>query len=131
GRRLRNKAQARRRIPTTIGRVRLAEDRLLLSLSHVQNYLGCPQLTTRSLAVARDKLEKPFRHNPYGDLIRRKGDEHEARYLAELINAGHPVQQIGLGEDLDWQRAARLTREAVGGSADVVYQAVFLDEGWR
>jgi hypothetical protein len=72
-----------------------------------------------------------LRHNPYGDLIKRKGDEHEARYLAELINAGRRVEQIGLSKDLDWKRAARETREAVEGGAEIVYQAVFLDEDWR
>jgi predicted RecB family nuclease len=111
--------------------VRLVENRLFLSPSDLANYLGCPHLTTLSLAVARGELKKPFRHNPYGDLIKRKGDEHEARYLAELINAGRQVEEIGLGEDLDWERAARLTREAVEGGAEIVYQAVFLDEGWR
>ena len=120
-----------KRIPTTIGRVRLVENRLFLSPSDLANYLGCQHLTTLSLAVARGELEKPFRHNPYGDLIKRKGDEHEARYLADLINAGCRVEQIGLGEDLDWDRAARETREAVDGGAEIIYQAVFLHEGWR
>ncbi len=51
-------------------------------------FLACEHLTTLQVAVARGELEKPFRHNPHADLIRRKGDEHEAAYLARLRAEG-------------------------------------------
>jgi hypothetical protein len=68
--------------------VRLAENRLLLLPSDLTGYLACPHLATLSLAVARGELTRPHRHNPHADLIGRKGDEHEARYLAALRDAG-------------------------------------------
>ena len=65
--------------------MRLDEDqRFRFSPSDLNAFLACPHLTTLELAVARDELPKPYRHNPHAELIRRKGDEHEAAYLASL-----------------------------------------------
>ena len=36
------------------------------------------------LEVARGARERPHADNPQGDLIKRKGEEHEAAYLAKL-----------------------------------------------
>jgi predicted RecB family nuclease len=111
--------------------VRLAENRLLLSPSDLTGYLACPHLTTLSLAVARGELTRPHRRNPHADLIARKGDEHEARYLAALRDLGKAVVEVGLGEDRDFDRASRATAEAIAQEPDVVYQAVFAHDGWR
>jgi hypothetical protein len=78
--------------------VRLAENRLLLSPSDLTGYLACPHLTTLSLAVARGELTRPHRRNPHADLIARKGDEHEARYLASLHAARKTIATIELGD---------------------------------
>ena len=56
----------------------------LFSPTDLNAFLACEHLTTLQLAVARGELAKPWRHNPHADLIRRKGDEHEAAYLARL-----------------------------------------------
>jgi predicted RecB family nuclease len=65
-------------------------------------------------------------------LIRRKGDEHERAYLAQLRAEGRSVLVVDT-DDRDWGRAARVTADAIrSGSHDVVYQAVLLDSsGWR
>ncbi len=111
--------------------VQLKSGQFFFSPSDLAGYLACPHLTTLSLAVARDEFARPYRHNPYGDLIKRKGDEHEARYLADLRAAGREVVEVGLGEDLDWERGARETRDAVTNGTGIVYQGVFLHDGWR
>jgi len=64
------------------------------SPSDLTAFVACPHLTTLELAVARGELERPFRHNPHAELIRRKGDEHEAAYLAGL---GERAVEIGDG----------------------------------
>src|SRR5215212_6240969 len=69
--------------------------------------------------------------NPQAELIFRKGLEHERAYLDSLRAAGRSVTEIALEPDLDWGRAARETREAIASGVDVVYQGVFVDEGWR
>ena len=49
-------------------------DRLAFSLSDLNAFLACAHLTSLQVRVARDKLERPFRHNPFAELIRRNGD---------------------------------------------------------
>src|ERR671914_55592 len=98
------------------------DGRLVFSPSDLNAFLACPHLTTLELAVARGEIHKPFRVNLHADLIRRKGDEHEARYLQRLRDEGRDVVAISF-DDRDWLRAARETEDAISGGADVIYQA--------
>ncbi len=92
-------------------------------------FLECEHLTQLSLAVARGELEKPTDENSQADLVKRKGDEHEARYLAELIADGRSVLTIEHAGD--FEASARATEAAVRAGADVIYQACFVDGAWR
>jgi uncharacterized protein len=103
---------------------------LLFSPTDLNAFLACEHLTALQLAVARGELKKPFRVNPHAELIRRKGDEHEAAYLAELEAKGRHVTTIDF-DDRDWVRAAQETEEAIRDGADVVYQAALTDGTWR
>ncbi|MBD0330660.1 MAG: TM0106 family RecB-like putative nuclease [Thermoleophilia bacterium] len=102
--------------------------RLVFSPSDLNAFLACPHLTTLQLAVARGEIGTPYRVNRHADLIRRKGDEHEAAYLASL---GDGVVAIGKPWEIGWEVAADLTAEAMRGGAPVVYQAAFVDGPWR
>src|SRR5918992_6340670 len=97
------------------------DGRLVFSPSDLNAFLACPHLTTLWLGVARGELPKPFRHNPYADLIRRKGEEWEAAYLARLRAEGREIVE---------PRDAAATEEALRGGADVVYQAILTDGRW-
>jgi uncharacterized protein len=108
--------------------MRLSGDSLSFSPSDLNAFIACPHLTTLQVGVAFDELPKPFRHNPHAELIRRKGDEHEAAYLASL---GPDVVQIGKPWDIDWDVAARATEQAMADAAPVIYQATFDHDGWR
>jgi predicted RecB family nuclease len=99
-----------------------------LSPSALNDFVACPHLTTLQLAVARGELEPPFRPNPYADLIRRKGDEHEAAYLASL---GHDVAKIGDPHAIGWDEAAAATEQAIRDGAPFVYQAALVDRNWH
>jgi predicted RecB family nuclease len=101
---------------------------LIHSPSDLNSFLACPHLTTLQVAVARGELAKPFRHNPHAELIRRKGDEHEAAYLASL---GDEIVAIGKPWEIGWDVAACATEDAIHDGAPVVYQATFSHEGWR
>ena len=92
-------------------------------------FLECEHLTQLSLAVARGELEKPTEENSQAELVKRKGDEHEARYLADLIDDGRDVVRIEHAGD--FAASARATEEAVRSGADVIYQACFVDGAWR
>jgi predicted RecB family nuclease len=106
------------------------DSRLLFSPTDLNAFLACEHLTTLQLAVARGELEKPYRHNPHAELIRRKGDEHEAGYLARLDADGRRITAIDF-DDHDWLHAAKETEEAIRDGADVVYQAALTDGIWR
>jgi uncharacterized protein len=108
--------------------MRLDDDRLAFSPSDLVGFVACPHLTTLELAVARAELERPFRANPHADLIRRKGEAHEAAYLASL---GDDVVRIGDPHEIGWKAAVAATAEAIRDGAPIVYQAAFLDGAWR
>jgi len=61
--------------------------------------------------------------------VKRKGEEHEAAYLAQLVADGRDVTTIPNEWDLD--AAARATEEAMRAGAGVIYQACFVDGDWR
>jgi predicted RecB family nuclease len=103
--------------------VRQSRDGFVFSPSDLNAFLACPHLTTLQLRVARRELEKPFRINLHADLIRRKGDDHERRYLEELLEQGNTIAEPQTADD---------TEEAIRrGEDDVIYQAQFEHEDWR
>ncbi|HEU4451029.1 MAG TPA: TM0106 family RecB-like putative nuclease [Gaiellaceae bacterium] len=106
--------------------------RLTFSPSDLTGYLACRHLTQLERRVALGLLAKPAAENPEAELVKRKGEEHERAYLDRLRAAGRTVKEISLEPDLDWERAARETEEAIQAQTDVVYQGVFVDpDGWR
>jgi predicted RecB family nuclease len=115
--------------------MRLADDgTLLLSPSDLSGHLACPHLTTLDLRVQRGELERPHVDDTHGDLIRRKGDEHERAYLARILADGRSIVRIPTYDDewFDAGKARRLTEEAIrAGEAEVIYQPYLSDGTWR
>jgi len=77
-----------------------------------------------------------MRDDPELDVIRKRGFQHEARYLADLRAVGRVVVEIrqdgsiaDRGEEL--RAAAAATIEAMATGADVIYQATFFDGTFR
>jgi hypothetical protein len=60
-----------------------ADGTLLLSPSDLANQPACRHLTQLAAQVERGGITRPERENLHADLIRRKGDEHEAAFLAK------------------------------------------------
>ncbi|HEV8686212.1 MAG TPA: TM0106 family RecB-like putative nuclease, partial [Gaiellaceae bacterium] len=102
------------------------------SPSHLNDFLECEHLAALGLAVARGELARPDVDDPQAELIRRKGDEHERAYLAQLRAEGKSILVVE-SDDRDWERAAEATADAIrSGLHDVIYQGAFVDpEGWR
>ena len=111
--------------------MQLKADSVLLSPSDVTAYLACEHLTSLSIAVARGELGVPPFENEQAELVFRKGREHEAAYLQRLRDEGRDVVEVSLEPDLDWERAARESLDAMREGAEVVYQAVLVGDGWR
>jgi predicted RecB family nuclease len=99
-------------------------------------YLACEHLTGLERAAMAGLVDRPMRDDPELDVIRRRGFEHEQRYLADLAADGRSVVTIRLdgsiedrGEQL--RAAAAETVAAMASGADVIYQATFFDGTWR
>jgi uncharacterized protein len=107
--------------------MKFADDRLMFSPSDLVGFVACPHLTTLEVAVARGELGRPYRHDPHAELIRRKGDEHEAAYLASLGD----VVGVGDPREIGWDAAAAQTEQAIREGAPRIYQAAFVDGVWR
>ena len=107
---------------------------LRLSPTDLANHLACAHLTQLELRVQRGELERPHVVDPYGQIIMRKGNEHEAAHLARLEADGLRVLRLKTydDEDFDADEARRATEEAVrSAEADVIYQAYLTDGTWR
>src|SRR4051812_33230852 len=102
---------------------------IVFSPSDLNAFLECEHLTQLELAVARHELAPPTHENPHADLVRRKGDEHEATYLAALLGEGREV--VTIANDWHLDVAARATEEAMRAGAEVIYQACFVHGAWR
>lgn len=111
----------------------LVQDQLILSASDLNNYLACEHLTTLDLARARGELDAKPERGADAELLGRKGDEHEKRYLELLKAEGREVVAIEQG-DKSYEAllaAVARTEEAMRAGAEVIYQATFLRDGLR
>src|SRR5262245_48648132 len=107
------------------------DGRLVLSPSDLNDYVECPHLTSLALEVARGTRKRPWAPNEHGDLLRRKGEEHEAAYLAALRSQGRQVVDVIGANRWDFEPSARATIEAMRAGAEVIYQATFVVGDWR
>ena len=99
-------------------------------------YLACEHLTQLERAALAGLVKRPMRDDPELDIIRRRGFQHEARFLEDLRADGRVVVEIEEDESSadrgDALRdAATRTIEAMASGADVIYQATFFDGTFR
>jgi predicted RecB family nuclease len=113
--------------------VQIVGDNLILSASDLNNFLACPHLTTLDLAKVRGVPATEPERGADAELLARKGDEHELRYLEQLRAEGREVVEIVTDDHsapgLKGQVAA--TEEAMAAGAEVIYQGAFLRDGMR
>jgi uncharacterized protein len=105
--------------------------RLVLSPTDLNDYVECAHLTTLSREVALGTRRRPHVPEDHADLLRRKGDEHEAAYLAALRAAGRQVVNVVGADRWDFATSARATEEAMRAGAEIIYQATFAAGDWR
>jgi uncharacterized protein len=113
--------------------MQLIETRLWLSPSDISGFVACPHLTQLEVRASRGELKRPFLEDDYTELLRRKGEEHEAEYLGRLKAQGLKVVTIPRVQEEAFEGEARqLTEQTIrAGEADVIYQACFNDGRWR
>src|SRR6476660_2874706 len=99
-------------------------------------FLACEHLTQLERAALAGLTKRPMREDPELDVIRRRGFEHEARFLEALEAEGRTAVTIrvdGSGTDrgADLRAAAAESIDAMASGADVIYQATFFDGTFR
>jgi uncharacterized protein len=97
-------------------------------------FLACSHRLALERAALAGLVKRPIRDDPTIDLIARRGEAHEQRYLAMLRAAGRTIVEISRdgpdGARRDLRAQAAETAAALRAGVDVVYQATFFDGRW-
>jgi uncharacterized protein len=102
----------------------------LYSAKDLLTFLGCSHATALDLDVLQQKRTSPDNgDDPYLDLLKRKGNEHEKSYLDKLKGEGKTVVEIQRLDSIE--EMAELTRKAMQDGADVIYQGALTIPGWH
>ena len=96
------------------------DGRLIVSPTDLANFLTCRHKTALDLLVAEGRLTKPVWADPLAEILRDRGDAHEARYVDSLRSEGLGVVEI-CGNSVDEKQANTLA--AMRSGADVIVQA--------
>ncbi len=114
--------------------MQLIDGQPVFSATDLVGYLACEHLTALERAALAGLVTKPMREDRELDVIRERGFQHEARYLAELRDAGLNVTTIERHDDEErgdrLRRQATETIDAMASGVDVVFQATFFDGRW-
>jgi uncharacterized protein len=114
--------------------LQLIDGQPVFSATDLVGYLACEHLTELERAALADLVERPIRADRELDVIRRRGFQHEARYLADLGASGRTVVEVARNDDEERgeriRRQAEETVTAMASGADVVFQATFFDGRW-
>ena len=100
-------------------------NRLLLSATDLAQHLGCRHLTRLDLEAAQGDREPPVFRDPVLEILRKRGEQHEAAYRDQL--EVDDLQVVEIGREADVDRTLELMHEGV----DVLYQAPLADGDWR
>ena len=114
--------------------MQLIDGRPVFSATDLVGFLACEHLIALERAALAGLTDRPHRDDPELDVLRRRGEAHELRFLAELEADGRRVARIDREEDAQQgeriRRQADETMAAMQSGADAIYQATFFDGRW-
>ena len=114
--------------------MQLIDGQPVFSATDLVGYLACEHLTALERAALAGLVDRPERADRELDVIRQRGFEHEARYLAELRAGEASVASIEKDDDEEHgeriRRQAAQTIAAMASGVDVIFQATFFDGRW-
>src|ERR1700722_2696631 len=107
--------------------MRISDGELQLAATDLSNFLACRHLTRLDTLKSQGYLS-PAKQFDIGfqDLIKR-GEAHEKRVLAHLVEEGRVVEIPTTFEISDAEKS-RLTADAIAAGVDVIFQGVLLLE---
>ena len=101
---------------------------VLFSATDLTRFTGCPHSTALDLAHPPGEGPEPGGvDGEEAELLRRRGDAHEAEHLKRLELSGRTVVEIARA---DPESAAAATRDALARGAEVVYRGALLSRNW-
>ncbi|HUP21338.1 MAG TPA: TM0106 family RecB-like putative nuclease, partial [Thermoanaerobaculia bacterium] len=116
--------------------MQLLEQRLIFSATDLSNFLACPHLSLLDRRTAEGGPRPRVFDDPGLEVLRRRGQEHEAAYLARLQARADlrvvRIDELRDEESYEKRRADRVaaTLEAMHDGADVIYQGALFDGTW-
>jgi predicted RecB family nuclease len=114
-----------------LGNVQRRNGTLIYSASDLNDYLECPHLTglRRRLELGEIAAPAADADQRQRELLSRKGDEHEQRYLAKLIASGASVEELPprVGNDESFAAAQDRTLAAIERGPAYIFQPTFFD----
>src|SRR5690606_14353951 len=102
---------------------------IILAPTDLSNFLNCRHLSRLDLDAALGERERPARFGPLIEELRRRGLEHERRYLEHLRAQGRSVTELNGGTD-DACSSLDRTLAAMNEGVDVIYQPTLADGIW-
>ncbi len=104
------------------------QGKLLFSAQDLVNFLACPHVTFLDLKNCEKPLETSD-DDAQSLLLKKKGLEHERRYLYQLHKRGLSIEAIPAEAALP--ERVKLTRDAISKGADIIYQGVLQNGPWH
>ncbi|CAN5309586.1 TM0106 family RecB-like putative nuclease [soil metagenome] len=102
----------------------------LYSAKDLLTFLGCTHSSALDLQLAGGAITADDdEDDPYLELLKEKGNAHEAHYLEDLKRQGRSVREIARVASLD--EMAELTRAAMREGVDVIYQGALVELPWH
>lgn len=116
--------------------LRLDDGSIVLAATDITNHLACRHLMQQRLAIVRGERGKPRpADDPHADLVRERGERHEAAQLARLgAKCGGHVDLSSQNTPCtrkELEAAAAATAAAMRDGAPLIYQADFFDGRWQ
>ncbi|PYQ49137.1 MAG: nuclease [Acidobacteria bacterium] len=113
--------------------MQILDGRTVLSATDLVGQTACAHLTTLEREALEGLRTRPLRRDPVLDVLSRRGQEREARFIDAQEAAGRRVIRLGVERPRSLASAyaaAAVTRDAMARGADVLYQATLFDGRW-
>ena len=96
------------------------DGRPVYSATDLVGFLACGHLADLERAVLHGLVTRPHRADPALDRIRKRGDQHEQRYLQGLVADGRAVTTLKIPQDAWRQDRGEAIREAAAATRDAI-----------
>jgi len=111
--------------------MKIADGRLQLTATDLGNFLACRRKTGLDYAVAVGTLERPRSDDPVLEVLRKRGMEHERRYVDAVRTSGIDVDELEGVDRFDRPAAIAATISAMRRGAPAIVQAALASRDGR